>query len=148
MDAPDIPDGFPAPNVGMLVSLFLTVADVDRAVAFYVDVLGGSAIRARDPAIVQLANSWLIMNPGGGPTPDKPDVSMAPPDDPGRTSCFLNLRVADIARSYAEWSARGAVFLTPPILKQGEIRCYIRDPDGYLIEVGQTTQVNAGDGTA
>ncbi len=40
---------------------------------------------------------------------------------------------------YAEWSARGAQFLTPPKQHQYEIRCYIRDPDGHLIEVGQTT---------
>jgi hypothetical protein len=40
---------------------------------------------------------------------------------------------------YAEWSARGAQFLTPPKQHQYEIRCYIRDPDGYIIEVGQTT---------
>ncbi len=39
---------------------------------------------------------------------------------------------------YAEWSARGAEFLTPPIPRDDEIRCYIRDPDGYLIEVGQS----------
>jgi hypothetical protein len=43
------------------------------------------------------------------------------------------------ARPDAEWSARGAEFLTPPKQHQYEIRCYIRDPDGYLIEVGQTT---------
>jgi len=40
---------------------------------------------------------------------------------------------------YAEWSPRGAQFLTPPKHHQYEIRCYFRDPDGYLIEVGQTT---------
>jgi len=34
---------------------------------------------------------------------------------------------------------RGAQFLTPPKTDQFEIRCYIRDPDGHLIEVGQTT---------
>ena len=34
---------------------------------------------------------------------------------------------------------RGAQFVTPPIQRRYEIRCYIRDPDGYLIEVGQTT---------
>ena len=26
--------------------------------------------------MVKLSNSWLIMNPGGGPTPDKPDISV------------------------------------------------------------------------
>jgi hypothetical protein len=35
--------------------------------------------------------------------------------------------------------ARGAQFLTPPKQHETEMRCYIRDPDGYLIEVGQTT---------
>jgi hypothetical protein len=37
------------------------------------------------------------------------------------------------------WSARGARFLTPPKQHPYEKRCYIRDPDGHLIEVGQTT---------
>jgi len=48
--------------------------------------------------------------------------------------------VADIHAVYAEWSARGATFLTPPKHHETEIRCYIRDPDGYLIEIGQTTR--------
>src|SRR5271167_1145323 len=56
-----------------------------------------------------------------------------------RVSSFLNIRVKDISAVYAEWSARGAQFLTPPKQHQYEIRCYIRDPDGHLIEVGQTT---------
>ena len=56
-------------------------------------------------------------------------------------SSFLNLRVADIDAVYSEWTARGAEFLTPPIQRETEIRCYMRDPDGHLIEVGQTTQV-------
>jgi catechol 2,3-dioxygenase-like lactoylglutathione lyase family enzyme len=102
-------------------------------------VIGGSLVQARDPTVVRLANSWLIMNPGGGPTPDKPAISLAPPDDPARATSFLNLRVADIAAAHKTWTAKGATFVTPPIPKQGEIRCYIRDPDGYLIEVGQAT---------
>ena len=43
------------------------------------------------------------------------------------------------SKLYAEWSARGAEFLTPPKQHKTEIRCYMPDPDGYLIEVGQTT---------
>jgi lactoylglutathione lyase len=84
-------------------------------------------------------NSWLILNVGGGPTDDKPDVTLEPPGDSSRTSAFLNVRVADIQQVYAEWSARGTEFLTPPIDRGAEIRCYIRDPDGHLIEVGQAT---------
>jgi hypothetical protein len=37
------------------------------------------------------------------------------------------------------WKAKGAEFVTPPIDRGAEIRCYLRDPDGYLIEVGQST---------
>jgi hypothetical protein len=87
----------------------------------------------------RLSNSWIIINVGGGPTDDKPTVTLETPRDPDRVSSFLNIRVKDIKAVYAEWSARGAQFLTPPKQHQYEIRCYIRDPDGYLIEVGQTT---------
>ncbi len=81
----------------------------------------------------------IIINAGGGPTDDKPTVTLETPRDPDRVSSFLNIRVEDIHAVYAEWSARGAQFLTPPIQHPYEIRCYIRDPDGYIIEVGQTT---------
>jgi hypothetical protein len=32
-----------------------------------------------------------------------------------------------------------AEFLTPPTGRRHELRCYMRDPDGHLIEVGQRT---------
>jgi catechol 2,3-dioxygenase-like lactoylglutathione lyase family enzyme len=94
--------------------------------------------------MVKLANSWIIMNPGGPPTPDKPDITVANYEPGDTTSIFLNLRVADIDACYREWSARGATFLTPPIDRGAEIRCYMRDPDGYLIEVGQSTGLLTG----
>ena len=89
------------------------------------------------PAIVQLANSWIIINEGGGPTEDKPTVTLRAPADPDLVSAFLNIRVADIHEIYETWTARGAQFLTPPMDRGAEIRCYLRDPDGHLIEVGQ-----------
>ena len=63
---------------------------------------------------VALANSLIIINVGGGPTDDKPAVTLEPPRDPDRVSSFLDVRVKDIQSVYAEWSARGAQFLTPP----------------------------------
>lgn len=132
-------EGFPAPDSGLLLTHFLTVADVARSRAFYTDVLGGEVVLEENPCTVRLANGWIIMNPGGGPTPDKPDVTLRPPTDPGTVSSFLNLRVADIEATHREWSAKGAEFLTPPIDRGAELRCYLRDPDGYLIEVGQAT---------
>ena len=130
---------FPAPESGFVLTHFLVVADQDRSREFYRSVFGATVLLERDPVIMRLANSWLILNVGGGPTDDKPTVTLAPPDDPDRTSAFINLRVADIAAAYAEWSARGAQFLTEPKDHGREIRAYIRDPDGHLIEVGQTT---------
>ena len=115
--------------------------DVERSRRFYTEVLGGETVQAfaGEPSFVELANSWIIINVGGGPTDDKPTVTLETPSDPDRVSSFLNIRVADIHAVYDEWSARGAEFLTPPE-HEAEIRCYIRDPDGHLIEVGQTTQ--------
>ncbi|MEU6308349.1 VOC family protein [Streptomyces chartreusis] len=132
-------EGFPAPDSGLLLTHFLTVADVARSRAFYTDVLGGEVVLEENPCTVRLANGWIIMNPGGGPTPDKPDVTLRPPTDPNTVSSFLNLRVADIEATHREWTAKGAEFLTPPIDRGAELRCYLRDPDGYLIEVGQAT---------
>jgi catechol 2,3-dioxygenase-like lactoylglutathione lyase family enzyme len=131
---------FPAPEEGIVLTHFIVSSDVERSRRFYADVLGGETVRAGEPSFVQLANSWIIINVGGGPTEDKPTVTLEPPPDPQRTSSFLNIRVADIEAVYADWSALGAEFLTPPQDRGAEIRCYIRDPDGHLIEVGQTTR--------
>ena len=97
-----------------------------------------------NPCIVKLANSWILMNPGGPPTPDKPGITVADYEPGETTSIFLNLRVADIEACYRLWSSRGAEFLTPPLDRGAEIRCYMRDPDGYLIEVGQFTGLLSG----
>jgi len=130
---------FPKPREGFVLTHFITSRDVRRSAAFYRDVLGGEVVQEGEPTAVKLANSWIIINVGGGPTDDKPDVVLEPPRDPHKTSSFLNIRVADIQKVYEEWKRRGAEFLTPPKQHAREIRCYIRDPDGYLIEVGQTT---------
>jgi len=135
------PENFPAPERGpdgFVLTHFLVVSDQDRSRDFYVSVFGGQVALERDPVVIKVANSWLILNVGGGPTDDKPEVTLTTPPDPNRTSAFLNVRVADIAKVYREWSARGATFLTEPKDHGREIRAYIRDPDGHLIEVGQT----------
>jgi catechol 2,3-dioxygenase-like lactoylglutathione lyase family enzyme len=137
-------DDLPAPQEGLLLTHFLTVRDVARSRTFYSDVLGGTVVLEENPCIVKLANGWIIMNPGGGPTPDKPGVTLRPPEEPDTVTSFLNIRVADIAECYREWSAKGAEFLTPPIDRKAELRCYVRDPDGYLIEVGQATGLLEG----
>jgi catechol 2,3-dioxygenase-like lactoylglutathione lyase family enzyme len=141
MTLPDLP----APTEGILVTLFITVRDVARSRDFYSRVLGGTVVVDENPCIVKLSNSWIIMNPGGGPTPDKPGITLVDNPRGDTTSTFLNLRVADIHACYEDWKAKGAEFLTPPIDRTAEIRCYMRDPDGYLIEVGQSTGLLRGE---
>ena len=132
------------PREGISIAHFLTVADIDRSVRFYETVFGGRILSRGDssgaPAYIQIANTWLLVNVGGGPTPDKPSVTLTVPD-PNHINSFMNIRVADIQACYELWTSRGAEFITDPIPKYGETRCYIRDPDGYIIEVGQS---NAG----
>jgi catechol 2,3-dioxygenase-like lactoylglutathione lyase family enzyme len=127
------------PGVGIVLAHFIVSSDVARSRRFYTDVLGGEEVFSGPPTYVALANSWIVINVGGGPTDDKPDVTLETPQDTSRVSSFLNIRVADIEAVHAEWSARGARFITAPKQHDYEIRCYLRDPDDHLIEVGQTT---------
>jgi len=135
---------FPAPKEGIEITHFIVARDVERSRRFYVEVLGGEAVLEGELSIVALANGWITISVGGGPTDDKPTVTLEPPSHPDRVSAFLNIRVADIHAVYKEWSARGAEFLTPPIDRGVEIRCYMRDPDGHLIEVGQLVRRPGG----
>ena len=124
----------------LFLTILMIVKDQDRSRTFYQDVMGGEVLRDRDPAIIRFYNSNIILNTGGGPTNDKPGVTMAPPKDLDTVSIAINIRVPDARAIYHTWRSRGAQFLTPPQNRGGEIRCYLRDPDGYLIEVGQTTR--------
>jgi catechol 2,3-dioxygenase-like lactoylglutathione lyase family enzyme len=130
----------PAAGGDVFLTVLLIVEDQDRARDFYRNVMGAEIVRDRDPVILSFHNSMIILNVGGGPTSDKPTVTMAPPADPDTVSIALNIRVADIKAVYDTWRSRGARFLTPPQDRDREIRCYLRDPDGHLIEVGQTTR--------
>jgi catechol 2,3-dioxygenase-like lactoylglutathione lyase family enzyme len=129
----------PLPASGFVVTTLLIVKDVARSRKFYEHVFGAQVIEDEDPAVLRLANTWLLINNGGGPTDDKSTVTAAPPADPDRLSIALNIRVSDIHACYELWRSRGAHFLTEPKNHEDEIRCYMRDPDGYLIEVGQST---------
>jgi len=126
-------------ELNYVVTNTLIVRDIPRSVAFYRDVLGATVLREGQPTLLRLGNIWLTINGGGGPTDDKPEVVASPPRDPNVLSIFLNLRVTNIRQCYDLWSSRGAKFITEPKTHPTELRCYMRDPDGYLIEVGQTT---------
>src|ERR1700742_4617452 len=102
----------------LVLAHFIVSDDVERSRRFYTEVLGGRTVVGGEGddqvTYVALANSWIIITVGGGPTDDKPTVTLETPPDPDRVNSFLNIRVADIAAVYEEWTARGAEFLTPP----------------------------------
>jgi len=125
-------------DADMRLTHLLIVEDQDRTRGFYEQVLGATVLRERDPVILQFHNSWIVANVGGPPTDDKPAVTLVPPLQVELASYALNVRVIDIQTIYELWRSRGAHFLTPPIARDGEIRCYLRDPDGHLIELGQS----------
>jgi catechol 2,3-dioxygenase-like lactoylglutathione lyase family enzyme len=129
---------FPAPTEGIAITHFIVSHDVECSRRFYTEVLGGEAVLSSpELSILALANGWVTIGLGGGPTDEKPGVTLETPSDRNRVSSFLNIRIADIAGVYEEWTSRGAESLTAPIDRGVEIRCYMRDPDGHLIEVGQ-----------
>jgi lactoylglutathione lyase len=133
------PDELPAPGEGFVLTHFLVVSDQNRSREWYAQPLDAQGLRERDPVMLRATNSWLILNEGGGASDDKPEVTLTTPQDPSTTSAFLNVRVADIAAIHREWTAKGIEFLTEPKDQGQEVRAYVRDPDGHLIEIGQAT---------
>ena len=92
------------PREGFTVANFLTVTNLERSTEFYATVFDGKVVSKGDeggaPPYIKIANSWLILNVGGGPTPDKPTVTLRTPPDPNEISSFMNIRVADIQACY------------------------------------------------
>jgi catechol 2,3-dioxygenase-like lactoylglutathione lyase family enzyme len=112
------------PKDGITVAQFLSVADIERSLRFYGTVFGGRIVSRGDsrgaPGYVEIANTWLIVNVGGGPTPDKPSLTLRVPADPDSVSSFMNVRVA---ACHKLWRSRGGEFITEPNDKYGETRC-------------------------
>ena len=129
------------PVDGVELTQLLVVADLDRARRFYRDVLGAELYReyGGTSAVFRFQGSWILLVTGGGPTEDKPGVTFAPPTDPNTVSHQMTLRVPDCRAAYEVLKNRGAEFLTPPVDRGGEIRCFFRDPDGHLLEISEVT---------
>ncbi|HSJ54027.1 MAG TPA: GNAT family N-acetyltransferase [Anaerolineae bacterium] len=131
------------PTSGMELTHILVVSDLDRARAFYRDVLGASLYGeyGGTSIVFNFNGAWLLVVTGGEPTQDKPGVVFAPPDDPNRVSHSMTIRVRNCQEAYDTLLARGAEFLTPPVHRGREIRAFFRDPDGHLFEISQVENV-------
>jgi len=129
----------PFPLDGVELTHLLVVADIERSRAFYRGVLGATVFReyGGTSCVLQFQGNWLLLVTGGGPTEDKPGVTFAPPADPDVVSHELTIRVPDCRDAYNTLVDRGAVFLTPPVEYEWEVRCFFRDPDGHLLEISE-----------
>jgi catechol 2,3-dioxygenase-like lactoylglutathione lyase family enzyme len=125
------------PDAATDLTRLLVVADIERSVAWYRDVLGAEVVGryGGTSAVLRFVGAWLLLVTGGEPTVDKPTVTMAPPPDPDRASAELIVAVPDCRAAHAELVARGATFLAEPVEYALEIRAFLRDPDGHLFEI-------------
>lgn len=130
----------PFPPDGLELTHLFVVSDLARSTAFYRDILGADVHGeyGGTSCVLRFAGNWLLLVTGGDPTPDKPTVRFAPPDDPDRVSAELTMKVPDCRAAYETLIGRGAAFLTPPVEYAWEIRAFFRDPDGHLLEISET----------
>ncbi len=137
------PTEFPAS--GAELTHLLVVTDLERSRHFYRDILGATVYReyGGTSCVLQFQGSWLLLVTGGGPTKDKPDVTLVPPSDPATVGHAFTIRVPDCRAAHATLLGRGAIFLTPPVDWGMEIRCFFRDPDGHLFEISEAREQGA-----
>ncbi len=119
----------------------LVVSDAAASRDWYVRVLdaevtgeyGGTSV------VLDLLGNWILLVTGGGPDEGKPTVTLDVPSDPDRAAAQIIFRVADCHGLYELLSGRGADFLAPPHVREGETRAFFRDPDGHLFEISELT---------
>jgi catechol 2,3-dioxygenase-like lactoylglutathione lyase family enzyme len=130
------------PTAGVELRDLLVASDYARSLAFYRDVLGARVVREISEVLCLLSfgGAEILLTVGGGPTRDKPTVTFSPPTDPKTVSSELNIRVPDCFAAYDVLRSCGAEFLTPPVDWGYEVRAFLRDPDGHLIELTQSGQ--------
>jgi len=130
------------PDESAEIAPMLVVADLARSLHFYVEQLGATAITAWDTyAMLRLGAGRLhLVTPSPG-TDDKPGISLVAPTEQTRLTGEVVLHVSDCRRVVADLEARGLNFMAPPNKPPwgGEVRCFLQDPDGHLIEFSQTT---------
>jgi catechol 2,3-dioxygenase-like lactoylglutathione lyase family enzyme len=126
------------PEAETALTHILVVADPERSKRWYLDVLGATLYREYGASVVlSFAGAWLLLVEGGGPTVDKPTVTLEPPPDPDRRDNLFTIRVSDCQATYDLLRARGGEFLTPPKTNGAETRAFLRDPDGHLFELSE-----------
>ncbi|NNC83732.1 MAG: VOC family protein [Flavobacteriales bacterium] len=121
------------------LTTILVIQDMTASKDFYVDVLGAKVFReyGGDSLVLEFLGNWILLVTSGGPTEDKPDTHFLPPENKDHVSHAFTIRVQDCRASYEILRSRGAEFITPPLDRGQETRCFFRDPDGHLFEISE-----------
>jgi catechol 2,3-dioxygenase-like lactoylglutathione lyase family enzyme len=124
------------------LTTILVVSDMARSKSFYVDVLGAKVYReyGGDSLVLEFLENWILLVTPGGPTSDKPDTHFKAPANKHSVSHSYTIRVKDCSKSYQILKQRGAEFITPPMARGAETRCFFQDPDGHLFEISEYRQ--------
>ena len=150
----------PAPwRLGALHHLGLTVADIERSIRFYRDVLGMTLIRRRpqvdsDYVALQTGYPGVVLNVASFKvTPDGlqsleivqyMNHAGLPVETAGNRpgASHLCLTVDDLPACHADLKAKGVRFKSEPVKitagpNTGGLVVYFYDPDGYMLELFQ-----------
>lgn len=121
------------------LTTILVVSDIESSKKFYIDVLEAELYReyGGTSVVLQLLGNWILLVTGGEPTADKPDTKFAHPVNDNEVSHAYTMRVADCKKAYDILKGNGAEFITPPYDWGEEVRCFFKDPDGYLFEISE-----------
>lgn len=127
------------PFIDSALTTILVVSDMSKSKQFYVDVLGAKIFReyGGDSLVLEFLGNWILLVTPGGPTEDKPNTHFNPPSDKESVSHSYTIRVKDCNKSYEILKSKGAEFITPPLDRGAETRCFFRDPDGHLFEISE-----------
>lgn len=127
------------PFTDSALTTILVVSDIPTSKAFYVDVLGASVFReyGGDSLVLEFLGNWILLVTPGGPTDDKPNTHFTIPTDKDSVSHSYTIRVKNCRKSYEILNGKGAQFITPPMDRGAETRCFFRDPDGHLFEISE-----------
>ncbi len=123
------------------ITHMLVVADVEASRDWYIRTFDASLYGeyGGTSVVLDLMGTWLLLVTGGPPSPDKPTVSLEPPNDATRVSSQMIFRVEDCRATFELLKGRGVEFLTDPVDRGGEIRAFFRDLDGHLFEISELT---------
>ena len=117
--------------------VILIVEDLDRALRFYVDVLGlRLGHRSGDYAQLDTGATRLGLYTRGAMAKTL-GMSLKPPSH-NAPGFEIGFKVPDVGEAFAELVGRGASAVMPPTDRPwGQRTAYVRDPDGHLIELAQ-----------